>query len=225
MKKDILIVLLLTTLSNGAIAQDAKPNPFTGRGAAMESLMVDLERAKIESAIANEKLALSKAKAEEKRLGSPDSRASAYEPSPVFASSVSPRNRLPVATAMPRGTSMTALAADIQAPLPKLIGTAETPNGWVAMVYVPALKRVINLPDGVIVDGFCATSVGPGSAHVNGQPMQLSQNVTARIAMSEGNSTIATNAGRTLAAPPAQMPVFAAVAAPTTAPIDLPIPR
>jgi len=202
-------------------AQESRPNPFTGKSAAIENLLENLERVKIESAIANEQLSMTKAISETRRVGSPSMQPAVTlteptqsAPAPAVRKPPTPAKMQPLAVVQPvPGISLPT------APLPpqhRLIGTTESREGWIAMLYVPARNRVINLAEGTPKEGFTATNIGPQTATVNGIKLSLGP-VMAKTALAETRvvSTLPVNVSTNIASP--IQPAY-----PTAIALDLP---
>ena len=169
------IVLLILIAATGLAAAQEKANPFAGTTAAFEQRLRLLEERKLDAAIANEELAAEKANQERLRiragrpLGLSDT--GLLETSkPVPPRRISPSIAAPESPAAATTTRSKAL---------RLVGTISAPTGWVALVE--SGDRILNVPEGGVVEGVRATGIAKDKATINGAAMAL-ENVVARSA-------------------------------------------
>lgn len=200
--------LALTTVLSIVLpaAAQEKANPFTGTSAAFEQRLRTLEEKKLDAAIAHEDLAAEKAQQERLRLRAGRG-AVAFEPSPI----AEPAKRVPARRSAPPPPGLV-----VPAPPPRsarLIGTVSTPAGWIALVEKG--PSVLNVPEGVTVEGIRATAITRTSAAINGVPMTL-ESVIARVT---GPPAASPMAGSRVAAMPIAVPMPASLAPPDA--IDL----
>jgi len=173
MKWTLLLILIAAT---GTAFGQEKPNPFAGTTAAFEQRLRLLEERKLDAAIANEELAAEKANQERLRIraGRP---LGLSEAALVEVPKAGPARRVPQAMTAPE---LPAASSSTKSKVPRLVGTVSAPAGWVALVE--SGDKILNVPEGSVVDGVRAAGITRDKATINGVPMVL-ENVVARVAV------------------------------------------
>lgn len=212
------IFLAMTTFS--VMAQDSKPNPFTGRTSEMEEDLLRLERAKIRAALANEELTREKAEQERRRMGVTGS---TRGDAPRVDEPQQPARTTPRKANTPPAQPAPQIVMPAPAPIaptpPRLIGTVETQAGWIAVVDYQG--RVSNIAEGRTVAGVTATEITPISAKLNGRHTPFAA-VVSRVYADEPRAPAASlTSGQSTRVVTAQQAEEAIRNQPRTAPMDL----
>lgn len=200
------LVLIVVACCATVVHAQEKANPFAGTSAAFEARLKTLEEKRLDAAIAGEEL--SKAKSDQERQRIVTGRSATVQP--AMEVTPAPSRVKPKANSAVEPIASTVIEP-VRARSPRLVGTVSTPSGWVALVE--HRSKVINVPDGAVVEGVSATQVGQDRAVIDGVAVTLTSAI-ARVASSSANPN--------LSAPrPGGVAAVAQVAPPPTDTLDL----